>query len=129
MHCTPSNRAVVAGMAPVLDAIRVDARRRVLSRAGHRVAIAAVIVDVFEVESVYVTGEVPAYHNSSVCRTIDMVLNAPKDRKQHVDPKVDATAGNEEDAERRDWSIVSQAVRCRVTPRFQAAGRFAGLGQ
>lgn len=74
MDCTPSNCAVVASITPVLDAIRVDARRRVLSGAGRGVTIATVIVDVFQVESVYMTGEVPACDNSSVSRAIDMVL-------------------------------------------------------
>lgn len=56
-----SNRAIAAGrivMATVLDTIRVDARCRALRGTSHGVAIATVIVDVFQVESMDMTGEV-----------------------------------------------------------------------
>lgn len=45
-------------MTTALDAIRVHARRRSLGRTSQRVPIAPVIVYIFQVESVNVTGEV-----------------------------------------------------------------------
>lgn len=47
-------------MTTVLDAIRVDTGGRALHCTSHGVTIAAVIVDVFKVESMDVTGEVSA---------------------------------------------------------------------
>lgn len=44
----------------MLDAIRVDTRCRALRGSSHGVTIATVIVDVFQIESVDVTREVPA---------------------------------------------------------------------
>lgn len=48
-------------MSTVLDAIRVDARRWALRGTSHGVAVATVIVDVFQVESMDMTGEVPMH--------------------------------------------------------------------
>lgn len=45
-------------MATVLNAIRVDTWCRALRGTSHGVAVATVIVDVFQVESMDVTGEV-----------------------------------------------------------------------
>lgn len=45
-------------MATVLNAIRVDTRCRTLRGTSHGIAVATVIVDVFQIESMDVTGEV-----------------------------------------------------------------------
>lgn len=45
-------------MATILDTIGVDTRCRALRGTSHGVAVATVIVDVFQVESMNVAGEV-----------------------------------------------------------------------
>lgn len=59
-----SDGAVIAGIGvtrvtTALDAIRVHTRRRSLGRASQRIPIASVVVYIFQVEGVNVSGEVP----------------------------------------------------------------------
>lgn len=54
-----SNGAIVSVVvAPVLNPIRVNTGRRTLRRTGHGITVAAIVVDVFQVEGMDVTGEV-----------------------------------------------------------------------
>lgn len=55
-----SNRAIVpVVVAPVLNPIRVNTGRWTLRRTSHGITVAAIVVDVFQVEGMDVTGEVP----------------------------------------------------------------------
>lgn len=56
-----SDSAVVAGVGvtTALNAIRVYTRRRSLSRASYGISIAAIVVHIFQVKGMNVSGEVP----------------------------------------------------------------------
>lgn len=73
-------------MTTVLDAIRVDAGRRVLRGTRHRVAVATVIVDVFQVEGMDVTGEVSK--NGMVSHLPGTSMNSRVIGKQRTHPKI-----------------------------------------
>lgn len=50
-------------------------------------------------------------------------MNLPQDREEDVDPEINATAGDEEDTEWRDWCVVSMAVQgCSSRPGSRELG-------
>ena len=82
-NCSDSPVVASIGLTRVtttLNAIRVNTRRRSLGRASQRVPIASVIVYIFQVESVNVSGEVPSV--KGLARLFKRYVKSP----DHVEP-------------------------------------------